>query len=265
VQRLRPKDNAGVNQYWMCDDGMMSYKRYHEGRIRNPQIRVANNRMAETDLDDALEAAGNALKRLSGDKVAVVLSAQHGSEDNLALVRLARELGSSKLYLAALGGWEGDKILRDADNNPNRRGAELVAGGPLAPLSKLLEDVQAGAVEGVIALGWASAEDSVALAPLARLKAMVSLTSNEGALPGVAGVVIPVASHAESFGTFVNRKNVAQQFKRAVFAPEGIKPAWEAIAALSRAVGKDLGLTSINDVRAQLRQLPSTAQQEAQV
>jgi NADH-quinone oxidoreductase subunit G len=262
VQRLRPKDNIGVNEYWMCDDGMMSYKRYNEGRVRNALIRVTNNRMGETDVDDALEAAGNTLKRLVGDKLAIVLSAQHSNEDNLALVRLARELGATKLYLAALGGWEGDKILRDADNNPNRRGAELVAGGPVAPLSKLIEEVANGGVEGVIALGWASTEDAVALAPLARLKAMVSLTSNEGALPSVASVVIPVAAHSECSGTLVNRKGIAQQFKRAVFAPEGIKPAWETIAGLAKAAGKDIGLTSIHEVRAQL---PKAAVQEAQV
>jgi NADH-quinone oxidoreductase subunit G len=33
VYRLRPRDNAQVNQFWMCDDGMMTYRRYHEDRI----------------------------------------------------------------------------------------------------------------------------------------------------------------------------------------------------------------------------------------
>src|SRR5688572_4934629 len=238
VQRLRPRDKAGVNEYWMCDDGMMSYKRYHEGRIRYAQIRVANGRMAECDVEDGLEAAANALQRVSGDKLAVVLSAQHSNEDNLALVRFAREIGASKLYLAALGGWDGDNILRDNDNNPNRRGAELVAGGPLAPLSQLLQDVAAGAVEGAVVLGWASAESVHELAPLSKLKTVISLSSNEGALPGVASVVLPVSSHAESSGTFINRKGIAQTFKRAVFSPEGVKPAWEVVSALSKAAGR---------------------------
>jgi NADH-quinone oxidoreductase subunit G len=262
VQRLRPRDKAGVNEYWMCDDGMMSYKRYHTDRILNAQIRVANNRMAASDLDDALEAAGNALQRVSGDRLAVVLSAQHSNEDNLALVRFAREIGVTKLYLAALGGWEGDNILRDNDNNPNRRGAELVAGTSLAPLSQLLKDVQAGQVEGGVALGWASTESAPELASLTQLKTMISLTSNEGPLPSVASVVLPVASHAESSGTFVNRKGLAQTFKRAVFAPEGVKAAWEVVGLLSKAVGRDLRLGSLTELRAQL---PKPAVQEAQV
>ena len=73
-----------------------------------------------------------------------------------------------------------------------------------------------------------------------------------------------MAVHAECSGTLVNRKGMAQQFKRAVLPPEGIKPAWEAIAALSKAVGKDIGLGSINEVRAQLPQSATTTQ-EAQV
>jgi NADH-quinone oxidoreductase subunit G len=207
-------------------------------------------------------AAAKALKAVAGDKLGVVLSAQHSNEDNLALVKLARELGASKLYLAALGGWQGDDILRSEDNNPNRAGAILVAGQVPGTLKELLHDVALGSIEGVIALGWASAESAHDLAPLRALKAMVSLSSNDGALPAVASVVIPVAVHAETFGTFINAKGIAQQFKRAVFPPEGVKPAWEALAVLSQAIGRDIRLGSLKEVRAAL---PAPRAQEAQV
>jgi NADH-quinone oxidoreductase subunit G len=117
-------------------------------------------------------------------------------------------------------------------------------------------------VEGVIALGWATAEGTRDLAALSRMRAFVSLTSNEGALPSLAQIVIPVATHAETFGTFVNAKGVAQQFKRAVFPAEGVRAAWEVLAELGRALGRDLQLKSLSEVRAAL---PKVAPQEAQV
>ncbi len=262
VQRLRPRDNPGVNQFWMCDDGMMSYRRFVDERVTFGRVRAASGTRVDCDVADAISAAAKAIKGVSADRLGVVLSAQHSNEDNLALVKLARELGVQKLYLAALGGWEGDTILRSADNNPNRAGAELVAGGALGTVQDLLKDVAAGAVEGVVALGWASAESAADLAPLAALKAHVSLTSNEGALPSVAHVVIPVAVHAETAGTFVNGKGIAQQFKRAVFPPEGVKPAWEVIATLGKELGKDIRFSSLSEVRAAL---PAVRMQEAQV
>ena len=33
VYRYRPRENMAVNQYWMCDKGMLSYPRAHEGRV----------------------------------------------------------------------------------------------------------------------------------------------------------------------------------------------------------------------------------------
>jgi len=262
VQRLRPRDNPGVNQYWMCDDGMMSYHRFVQNRVTFGRVRTGAGVQVPSEVADARAAAAKALKGVAAERLGVVLSAQHSNEDNLALVKLARELGATKLYLAALGGWEGDKILRSSDNNPNRAGAVLVAGGELPDVKQLLADVAAGSVEGVIALGWASAETPEELAPLGSLKAMVSLTSNEGALPSVAQVVIPVAVHAETAGTFVNGKGVAQQFKRAVFPPDGVKPAWEALAGLAKELDKDIRLGSLSEVRAAL---PAVRAQEAQV
>jgi NADH-quinone oxidoreductase subunit G len=252
VQRLRPRDNPGVNQFWMCDDGMMSYRRFSEGRVIFGRVRGASGALVDRDPADAVRAAAAALAKVEPARLAVVLSAQHSNEDNLALVQLARELGANKLYLAALGGWEGDSILRSADNNPNRAGALLVAGGNLGTLKDLLSDVAQGAIDGVLSLGWASAESAAELAPLGKLKVHVSLTSNEGALPSVAQVVIPVTVHAETAGTFVNGKGVAQQFKRAVFPPEGVKPAWEALSSLAKALGKDIRFGSLSEVRAAL-------------
>src|SRR5271169_5448599 len=37
--RYRPRDNDKVNKFWMCDEGMLSYKRAHDGRVVQPKVR----------------------------------------------------------------------------------------------------------------------------------------------------------------------------------------------------------------------------------
>ncbi|MFI5306599.1 MAG: 2Fe-2S iron-sulfur cluster-binding protein [Polyangiales bacterium] len=246
VYRLRPRDNPQVNKFWMCDDGMMTYRRIHEGRLTHGLIRQGAER--ETSPADALQAAAAALRVEGGGKLAVVLSAEHCSEDNLAAVKLAAALGSDKLFLAALPGWEGDAILRSRDNNPNRKGALQAAGREIPGLSALLPAVASGEVTAVLALGSISAEDVSTLASLRALP-LVALASHAGALTKVAKVVVPVAVYAEMDGTFVNEKGMAQRFQPAVAAPEGVRPAWETLAALAKALGKDLGFSQLADLR----------------
>ena len=36
--RYRPRDNEKVNKYWMCDEGMLSYKEAHDGRVVEPLV-----------------------------------------------------------------------------------------------------------------------------------------------------------------------------------------------------------------------------------
>jgi NADH-quinone oxidoreductase subunit G len=36
--RYRPRDNEQVNKFWMCDDGMLTYKRAHDGRVTEPML-----------------------------------------------------------------------------------------------------------------------------------------------------------------------------------------------------------------------------------
>ena len=249
VQRLRPRDNAQVNKFWMCDDGMLSYQRFHANRVEHSVVR--NGKTQDTSVDDALKIAASTLLSGDGGRVAVVLSAQHSSEDNLAAIKLANALGTQWLFLGALPGWEGDKILRNADNNPNRRGATQVAGKMLPPLASLLAAVAGDQVDAVVVLGTACGESAEQLAPLREISTIV-LASNHGALSEVASVLLPVAGHHEASGTFVNAAGIAQRANAAVPPADGVRPAWETLAALARAMGKDLGFTQLSELRAGL-------------
>ncbi len=260
VYRLRPRDNPDVNEFWMCDDGMMTYTRHDTDRLAMPTEGRGDARMPIGE-SEALDLAAQKLGGVDGSKLGVVLSAQHTTEDNLALAKLAASLGASRLYLAALGGWEGDDILRSSDNNPNRAGATQAAGGvELASIQDLLGDVQSGSIEGVIALGWATAERLEELAPLVSLDAVVSLTSHVGALPAVASVVIPVADIFEIEGSFINEKGMSQGFRPVLDAPAGVDPCWQAIAALANRLGHDLGFKDLASLRAGMTDAVEAAQ-----
>ena len=150
VYRLRPRDNEDVNGYWMCDDGMMTYKEVHEDRVLSALVGRGEDGHVTSSLE-ALKTAAAQLQGVSAGRLGVVLSAYHSSEDNFALVRFAREtLATDRLYLAARGGWEGDDILRNADNNPNRLGAVRAArGASVGTVEDLLRDADSGVLEAV--------------------------------------------------------------------------------------------------------------------
>ncbi|MCA9582639.1 MAG: molybdopterin-dependent oxidoreductase, partial [Myxococcales bacterium] len=259
VYRLRPRDNEDVNKFWMCDDGMMTYHEVHENRVLAPLAGRGGDRQ-EILRDDAIERAATRLGTADGSKVAVVLSAVHSTEDNFALMKFAKDvLRTDRIYLAARPDWEGDNILRDKDHNPNRAGVLAVAGGATPkPLEGLVEAVEAGDVDAVLALGHESAESDEDLAPLVQLEGVVVLASNTGALPEVASLVLPVSSWAEADGTFTNRKGIAQTFRRAIPSPGRIEPAWQTLGAIAKAMGTDLGLTRLSDVRGAMSASGST-------
>ncbi len=239
---------------------MMTYKRQDTDRLLMPTAGRGDARMPVGE-DEALILAAEKLKGVDGAKLAVVLSAQHSTEDNLALAKLASALGTEQLYLAALPKWEGDDILRSEDQNPNRAGATTAAAGTaLKSVAELLADVQSGSVQAVLALGWATAESLDDLAPLLALDAVVSLTSHVGALPAVASVAIPVADTFEIDGSFVNAKGMSQSFGPVLPAPMGVEPAWKTISDLARQLGKDLGFESLESLRRGLVDAAEAAQ-----
>ena len=233
----------------MCDDGMMTYTRHDTDRLLMPTVGRGDGRMPVGEYE-ALILGAEKLQGVDGAKLAVVLSAQHSTEDNLALAKLASALGVERLYLAALPNWEGDDILRSEDQNPNRAGAVIAAGGAhLKSVSELLADVQSGLVNAGLALGWATEQGLEELRPLLALDQVVSLTSHVGALPAVASVAIPVCDTTEIQGSFINAKGMSQSFGSVLPKPAGVEPAWKTISDLARKLGKDLGFESLESLR----------------
>lgn len=248
--RLRPRDNAAVNKFWMCDDGMMTYTSQHEARVTRAAVGREGGR-SKSALDAALTKAAEALRGVKGDHVAVVLSAQHSTEDNFAAVELAKAL-NGRLYLSAKAPWRDDKILRSADQNPNRSGAVAVASGAsVGTLKDLIAAVNASTVNAVIALGGHVDTDASSLSGLGQLP-VVLIASHNTPLATYASVLLPAATSFETDGSFVNAKGLPQEFKRALRPQGDAAPGWELIARLGRGMGLDLAYTRYKDLRAAL-------------
>lgn len=252
--RYRPRENAQVNKYWMCDDGMLTYRRAHDGRVIEARVGSKN-----ASQKSALEAAKKLFEGVPQDSVAIVLSAQHSLEDNFALRELGQKfMGSKHLYVSGLGQGYEDDILIHKDKNPNNAGVkELVPN--VQSFAELVADIKAGKITHAIALGGQTpgsspagiasgdAENDVTM--LKRLQALVVVAAHGGALTDAASVVLPATSWAEAPGTFVNAKGMHQVTEKAL-EPQGASlPAWQHLAALGKTLGFDISWPKLKHLR----------------
>ncbi len=260
VPRLRPRENLAVNKYWMCDDGILTHRRVQEKRTLHAYVGKGKARKEVSPIA-ALKAAAQLIKDAPG-KVAIILSAQRSTEDNFALAYLAKKhLDVKELFLARVGDWDGDDILRDNDANPNVRGAQRGAGDTsLSPLSELAEPVAGQQISVLIALGGeADISDATTVGALGRAK-LIAIAANHGPLTENAEVILPAASFAEQDGSFINRQGTEQRFSAGPEPAGDSLAGWDILARLARQLGKPIDWKSFLDVRAAMKAaLPSPA------
>jgi NADH-quinone oxidoreductase subunit G len=256
VYRHRPRENMEVNKYWMCDQGMLDYRRVHEDRLLEAKIGGE-----DVKVGTALDRASELLRGAEAGKLAVLLSGQHSQEDNFALLDLARtlwragapthaeQLGVTQVFATGRPPGKGDTILKHVDKNSNTAGVlSLLA--PKKPLNfaALANAIQSGAVTHVLALG--SGIEDAALAPaLAKLKALVVIGTWNGPLSRAAHVALPAASWAEADGLFVNSKGMTQESEQAIEPLGQARPAWKLAAALGVRLGAAVPFRSLEELR----------------
>ncbi|MDP3275366.1 MAG: 2Fe-2S iron-sulfur cluster-binding protein [Deltaproteobacteria bacterium] len=243
--RNRPRENDQVNQFWMCDDGMLSYERVYKDRILSATIASERAKSA-----DAIRHASALLSKHKG-RLAVVLSAQRSTEENLIAATMAKALGAD-LYVTGKAAWDGDKILRNSDQNPNRAGALKAADAESLPgVDALLK--KASSYDCLLVLGEDADVAPEAIKALAGKEIVVLATHWQGAWTAVANTVLPITVWAETDGTFVNAKGVAQVFKRALTPTGDVLVGWEALTKLAKGAGADTGFQRMVDLRAALQ------------
>ncbi|HEY3822797.1 MAG TPA: 2Fe-2S iron-sulfur cluster-binding protein [Polyangiaceae bacterium] len=241
--RYRPRDNEKVNKYWMCDDGMLTYKEAHDGRV------------LEASVDGAARTTGQALDEVKSlflgapaGSVAVVFSARYSLEDNWALRELALVLmGAKNLYWSGRPDGYEDDILIHRDKNSNTRGVRELA--PEAkPFQALVDDVAARRITHVIALGGSAPVDAAALGSVK----LVTVAAHRGPLTEKARVVLPATSWAEHSGTYVNAKGMRQVAEKALEPLGASKPAWKQLAELATALGFEPSWNKLKQIRGHL-------------
>jgi NADH-quinone oxidoreductase subunit G len=227
VVRIRPRGNADVNKFFMCDHGRLDYRWMN----RPDRIEVPMAGGEAVDWEIALDAAAKALK---GKRAYVVANASLSNEALYLLKRLVSKTGGSGNFRveqgteAPLPGVP-DLSLR-ADRAANGTGAErlgfsrskdplagLKAGDVLILADEELEGLSADAVrkaDAVIVIGTAMPKGLTAPA-----------------------VVLPIANLAEEEGTLTNLRGRVQRYLQAKAAPGLARPAWFVLSDLLNALG----------------------------
>ena len=238
VARLKPRFNAAVNAWWICDVGRYGFSDVDdETRVTLPQRR-AGGAALDTDWADALAAVVEALRRYAPDEIAVLASPDQSNEDLFAVKRLCEQVGIRHVAfrLPPSTATADDEFLLRADRHPNTRGAELI--GLDGDAAGILSAARGGRIKllwvfehDLLGSGGPAAETAQALE---RVETLVWSGANANATTARAHLVLPLAAWVERDGTFTNFLGRVQRFRAAV------EPLGEALAGWD-VVGRVLG------------------------
>jgi predicted molibdopterin-dependent oxidoreductase YjgC len=225
----------------MCDYGRGTFETYErQPRLAAPRVRrdgetsPASWSDALAEVRDRLRAAG------SGRGAAILGSGNLSTEEAFLLARIADAAGVADRPLAVSDGPErhipnlqGGVTGREAQ--PNRRGAELAGLGGGIAASDLLDGDAAARLSLLVVADsdfGPGAHDADTVARLRKADFLVVIGWADTPLARAADVALPVATHAEKDGTFVNVENRLQRFEQAFPAPGQVRPAAEVLSEL---------------------------------
>lgn len=258
VYRFRPRYNREVNDYWMCDEGRLSYKAINDNRFLE-----AAYKGEFIDYGDAVNtfmSMVKAAKAISTPKsVAAIASPFSSVEDNWLLKMFMKKVaGSDKIYGADFkpGGDQDDFLIR-ADKTPNRKGLDYLE------INRSQEDLIKALETGEIKLLIVMNNDIVGdggekLKNLLNDVEIISLSTHHNATNSLATLAIPVSMYSEKYGSIINFEGHLQRFDKAfeTFQKEDSLAVseWEFLANLTRDFNPGSQYNDIEDIWAELRE-----------
>jgi NADH-quinone oxidoreductase subunit G len=241
VARLKPRFNAAVNAWWICDVGRYGFGDVDDAtRVTAPQRR-AGGETTDTDWGDAVTAVAEALRRYSPDEIAVLASADQSNEDLFAIKRLCEQRGIRQVAFRQPipPATADDDFLLRADRHPNTHGAELI--GLDGDAAGILSAARAGRIKllwafehDLLGAGWGAVDAAQALD---RVETLVWSGANANATTARAHRVLPLAAWVERDGTVTNFLGRVQRFRAAVEPLGEALAGWDVVGRVLAALG----------------------------
>ncbi|HEY1790444.1 MAG TPA: molybdopterin-dependent oxidoreductase [Verrucomicrobiae bacterium] len=229
VYRYEPRQNDAVNSCWMCDSGRLNYKWIgREDRLAEVKRPVEKGKNEKAAWNIAINEIGRKLKSAPSGSVAIIASARQTNEELWLLSKLKSRLGAISDSVPRTG--EGDKLLVNADRNPNTNGARLTGicfTEMGSNLPKIAGDISSGKIKTLIVFGEDVTRHGIGADLLGKLDTLIVSDILPNATTQLAHYLLPGCAHAEKRGTFTNAKGRVQKFMKAVEPPGDARPEWE--------------------------------------
>ena len=246
VFRYEPRENDAVNSSWMCDYGRLNYKWINrEDRLKEVLVKTGG-RQVMGGWSSALKEISDKLTQAPAQSVAIVASARQTNEELFLLGKLAKKLNALTDSVPRTG--EADKLLLQADRNPNSQGARLTGIAPVpmgSNLPKIAEGIRRGAIKTLIVFGEDVTRLGIGAELLGKLELLVASDILPNATTALAHYVLPGCAQAEKRGTMTNVKGRLQKFMKAIDAKGNSRPEWEFLHELVLHVTGQNGFVSI--------------------
>jgi NADH-quinone oxidoreductase subunit G len=247
IYRYEPRENDAVNACWMCDYGRLNYKwigrsdRLVEVRSPKSEVRSQSEHWAT-----AITEIAEKLRQAPAGSVAVIASSRQTNEELYLLAKLAKSLGAVTDSVPRTGA--SDRLLLNADRNPNSNGARLtgIAAEPMGlNLPKIAEGIRSGRIKTLIVFGEDVTRHGLGADLLGNLETLIVSDILPNATTRLAHYLLPGCAHVEKRGTFTNTKGRVQKFMKAVEPPGDARAEWEILRELLLKLSGQAGFVSI--------------------
>ncbi len=267
IYRYEPRENDAVNSCWMCDHGRLNNKWIgREDRLTEVRKQRAESKGQKTESGSDLSNWQTVLKEISAklnsappNSVAIVASARQSNEELYLLTKLAKRLSALTDSVPRLG--EGDKLLLNADRNPNSTGAKLIgiATSQMGTnLPKIAEGIRKGTIKTLIVFGEDVTKHGIGAELLGQLETLIVSDILPNATTKLAHYLLPGCAHAEKRGTFTNVKGRVQKFMKATEPSGDARPEWEFLHELVFHVTGQNGFVSVEGLFNQMaKEIPA--------
>jgi NADH-quinone oxidoreductase subunit G len=230
IYRLKPRENAHINQWWMCDEGRYGFKYVHSEQRVTEVERRAGDDVTSIGWDELFAQLPGALREAG--HLAVVFSPFLTVEEAYLLGQFARQIDDQALLavgpIPQLGRDESfpNGFTIRAEKCPNRKGVEAVVShlnGGLVTFDEFLQrlpDENLGAVwfTGGYPDAWCDAGLAERLAAVPTLVVQDIFASP---LWRSATYRLPGVAFAERSGSYVNAQDRLQSFEWSIRPPAG--------------------------------------------